>query len=184
MPHREEYQYDRLNVDDTGAAPSVPHDKPPRPFGKFRQFIQTLQASAATQEGRQGTSHSWGAALLLSFLFNLVLVVALAQTYRKGDKSDVSRYGTLASTNYLTLTDHCVARLPSTTGHYEFNSFYGSSGAGVADEMWEDYSASGVVAIKNMDAEAWQLPAARKFPWDKDYSLYLISGMYSLHCLV
>ncbi|KAI9663962.1 MAG: hypothetical protein M1821_007453 [Bathelium mastoideum] len=172
MTRRGEYQYDPVDLDDTGAAPSQPPGQASRSFGGFRQFIQALQTAAAEQDGRKGTSRSWGAALLLSFLFNVVLVVALAQTYRRGSKSDVSEY----------------AQLPPTRSNYEFNSFYGAAGAEAvnekkADGMWEAYSASGVVAIPNSNAEAWQLPAAEEFPWDKDYSLYAISGMHSLQCL-
>ena len=82
-----------------------------------------------------------------------------------------------------------IAQLPSIEGNYEFTSSYGFTGANVenekkADELWEAYTASGVVALGNNDTETWQLPPSQEFPWDKDYSLYLISGMHSLHCLV
>ena len=96
MPRREDYEYGPVNADDTGAAPSRPQEKAPTSFGGFRGFIEALQASAAEKEGRKGSSWSWGVALLLSFLFNVVLVVALSQTYRKSGTSDVSRYGTLS----------------------------------------------------------------------------------------
>ena len=95
MPRRDEYLYDPLNLDDASAAPSIPQTEAPRSFGGFRQFIQALQASASEQEGRKGSSRSWGVALLLSFLFNVVLVVALAQTYRNGSQSDLSLFGML-----------------------------------------------------------------------------------------
>lgn len=93
MPRREEYAYDPVNLDDTGTNPSIPQEKAPKSFGGLRQFIQALQAAASDQESRKGSSWSWGAALLLSFLFNVVLVVALSQTYRKTGTSDASRYG-------------------------------------------------------------------------------------------
>ncbi|KAF2232967.1 hypothetical protein EV356DRAFT_534253 [Viridothelium virens] len=172
MPRREEYQYDPINLDDTGTASSLPREQARRNFGGFGQFIKSLQVAASERNGGNGSSRSWGVALLLSFVFNVMLVAALAQMYRKTKKPDASLY----------------AQLPWTKANYEFNSFYGSAGASAehekkADNMWEAYTASGVVAIRKSEAEAWQLPTAQDFPWDKDYSVYHISGMQSLHCL-
>ncbi|KAI9703049.1 MAG: hypothetical protein M1820_006040 [Bogoriella megaspora] len=171
MPRREGYEYAAVNLDETGAT-AVPPEKAPKSFGSFRNFLNALQTAASQKEEGNGSSRSWSAALLISFVFNILLVVALAQTYRKGSKSDVSEY----------------AQVPVKHIAWEFNSLYGSAGADEAsekeaDRMWEAYTASGVIALEKSQAEAWQLPAAQDFPWNKDYSLYVISGMRNLHCL-
>lgn len=71
---------------------------------------------------------------------------------------------------------------------YGFTSLYGSNLNATtekeADKLWEtSYAASGVVALKHSDATGLDLPVARDFAWDKDYGVYVVSGMYSLQCL-
>ena len=72
---------------------------------------------------------------------------------------------------------------------YSFTSLYGAAGVEkenekAADELWESITTSGVVALKHSDSAAWELPSAQAFPWDKNYGLYVVSGIHSLHCLV
>lgn len=83
--------------------------------------------------------------------------------------------------------DAAAAKLPHVISMYGFESLYGSdvnnTNEKEADLLWESYTASGIIALKHSDAKAQDLPPAQDFPWDKDYGLYLISGMHSLHCL-
>jgi len=79
------------------------------------------------------------------------------------------------------------ARLPRQRTAWNFGTMYGSRALEDeqrADRLWEDQSsASGVVALRHVQARHWHLPQSQSFDRDPEYGLYVVAGMHSMNCL-
>lgn len=70
-------------------------------------------------------------------------------------------------------------------GSWEQESVYAQENLTAADEEWLklniDYA---FVSLTKQDSDAMDLPRSMSFPWDAKKSLYLLSSVHSVHCLV
>lgn len=70
-------------------------------------------------------------------------------------------------------------------GTWEQESVYTQANLTAADEEWLklniDYA---FVSLTKQDSDAMDLPRSLSFPWDSKKSLYLLSSVHSVHCLV
>lgn len=70
-------------------------------------------------------------------------------------------------------------------GTWEQESVYTQENLTAADEEWLklniDYA---FVSLTKEDSDAMGLPRSMSFPWDAQKSLYLLSSVHSVHCLV
>ncbi|KAJ5589247.1 hypothetical protein N7537_011925 [Penicillium hordei] len=104
-----------------------------------------------------------------SILSNILMALALTKTHDHVPSQRITKYAGLAD-------DHPVAWQASTP--------YSTESISESDHAWVNMEIDYInVALSKEEAKEKGLPPSANFPWDTNYSVYMITSMHSLHCL-
>ncbi|KAJ5464102.1 hypothetical protein N7475_007237 [Penicillium sp. IBT 31633x] len=107
-----------------------------------------------------------------SIFSNILMALALTKTPKIHEHTPI-----LPKTKHAGLADdHPVAWRASTQ--------YSSESVEESDHAWVNMEIDYInVALTKEEAKEKDLPPSANFPWDPDYSVYMITSMHSMHCL-
>jgi hypothetical protein len=121
-------------------------------------------------QGSKFTSRAFQLVLLVSLVFNIVLLFHVA-SYRQRERDGVDQNSPL--TDYVELRTDIMRPI-----HELEESLY--------DPVWNSPQMSnslGIVALDQEYIKEKNLPSAMRYPWDESKSVYVITFHHSIHCL-
>ncbi|KAL5042277.1 hypothetical protein BDW71DRAFT_211318 [Aspergillus fruticulosus] len=103
-----------------------------------------------------------------SIVSNILMALALTKTHNYVPSQQITKIDEF--------DDHLVVWQESTP--------YGSKSIAESDHAWVNMEIEYInVALSKEEAKDKGLPPSANFPWDPNYSVYMITSMYSMHCL-
>ncbi|KAL4985035.1 hypothetical protein BDW68DRAFT_180081 [Aspergillus falconensis] len=100
-----------------------------------------------------------------SIVSNILMALALTKTHNYVPSQQITK-----------IDDHLVVWQESTP--------YGSKSIAESDHAWVNMEIEYInVALSKEEAKDKGLPPSANFPWVPNYSVYMITSMYSMHCL-